>query len=76
MTGPADEPEQPRGPQCQFCHGVGQVPRAWAYGPGPDPFRVPLETLVRSGHCRFCRGTGVYEASLDPTLDELRRPPG
>ncbi|WP_147450780.1 hypothetical protein [Streptomyces hoynatensis] len=55
---------------CNFCDGDGMRYYSWAYVPGADPFSFRhVETLVRSGSCRNCRGTGRYDATRDPTLD-------
>ncbi|MBW1600678.1 hypothetical protein JJV70_00855 [Streptomyces sp. JJ66] len=60
------------GALCEFCQGTGSTTRAWAYVSGPDPFHGPAETILRSGQCRHCRGTGVYDSTLDPTLNDYR----
>jgi hypothetical protein len=73
MDNHPEHPEQPAGPMCQWCHGSGVTTRVLAYVPGPDPFRGPAESLARAGQCKHCRGTGVYDSALDPTLEHWRR---
>ncbi|MGW1197787.1 hypothetical protein ACWD4B_18400 [Streptomyces sp. NPDC002536] len=60
----------PRGAfACQWCQGTGFAARPAAYVSGIDPFAGPAETVRRAGQCRHCRGTGVYDSAMDPTLD-------
>ncbi|MGD9484982.1 hypothetical protein WDH52_17285 [Streptomyces sp. TRM70308] len=68
---PASDPPEVT---CRFCLGGGLTPRAWAYAAGPDPFLAPAETVLRSGQCKHCLGTGAYDADLDPSLDDYRDP--
>lgn len=60
--------------RCNWCDGQGVRGYAFAYVPGPRPFDfAEAQTAVRAGTCRNCRGRGVYDAALDPTLGHLRR---
>ncbi|MDT0305886.1 hypothetical protein RM780_02770 [Streptomyces sp. DSM 44917] len=60
---------QRRPETCNWCEGEGYRHYQFAYVPGPEPFAFPLaETQLRAGTCRNCKGSGVYDASLDPTL--------
>lgn len=58
---------------CQWCTGSGFVQRSLLHVPGPDPFGADGESAVRAGQCRHCRGSGVYDSELDPTLEHWRR---
>jgi hypothetical protein len=74
MTERKDTPEtEPTGKTCQWCFGSGFVQRALAYVGGPDPFAGQAETVIRAGQCKHCRGTGVYDSALDPTVEHGRR---
>ncbi|GAA0489473.1 hypothetical protein GCM10009544_58210 [Streptomyces stramineus] len=71
---PGPEPTE-TGTTCQWCVGSGFVQRSLVHVPGPDPFGAGGESVVRAGQCKHCRGSGVYESALDPTLEHWRRPP-
>jgi hypothetical protein len=66
MSAPADA-------TCRWCSGSGVVQCPAAYVPGPAPFSGAAETVFRAGACKHCRGSGVYDAAQDPTLEHLRR---
>ncbi|MBU7597516.1 hypothetical protein JGS22_007735 [Streptomyces sp. P38-E01] len=69
-----DPADQPEGVQCEWCQGGGAVARATAYVAGPHPFEGPMETVHHPAECKHCRGTGIYDSALDPTLEhEFRR---
>ncbi|MEV7090890.1 hypothetical protein AB0O07_34375 [Streptomyces sp. NPDC093085] len=71
-----DTPESgPTGGNCRWCFGSGAVQYTYAYVPGADPFGSNAETVARMGACKHCRGTGIYDSALDPTLEHLRRDP-
>ncbi len=63
-----DDPDDDEGPTCRWCHGSGRVPAAVAYVAGPDPFAGPMDTVTLPTLCKHCRGTGIHEAALDPTI--------
>ncbi len=70
-----DSESRPEGPVCRWCHGSGSEHRSLLYVPGANPFQGPGETISRPGRCKHCRGTGVYDSALDPTLDQARNDP-
>ncbi|UQA94379.1 hypothetical protein [Streptomyces halobius] len=63
---------EPADTMCHWCGGTGYVTRALAYSSGVDPFHGPAETVHRAAECKHCRGSGVYDARRDPTLERWR----
>ncbi|UQI48429.1 hypothetical protein M1P56_30970 [Streptomyces sp. HU2014] len=72
---PGPEPTDELCMTCQWCTGSGFVQRSLLHVPGPDPFGGGGESAVRAGQCRHCRGSGVYDSELDPTLEHWRGRP-
>ena len=74
MTMPYASGSQINPDRCNWCEGSGVMHYAWAYVPGSDPFAFSdTVTAHRVGTCRYCRGTGIYDASSDPRLAQARR---